>query len=76
MITRNLETSVSVGLDPGLVFADGVAEKHFVDSVPLGELCHDYFDVAKGRRKKKRVKNGQADRLGRPPPSPEAVRKM
>ena len=45
MITRNLETSVSVGLDPGLVFADGAVEKHFVDSVPLGELCHDYFAV-------------------------------
>ena len=43
MITRNLETSVSVGLDPGLVFADGAAEKHFVDSVPLGELCHDFL---------------------------------
>ena len=43
MITRNLETSVSVGLDPGLVFADGAVEKHFVDSVPLGELCHDFL---------------------------------
>ena len=41
MITRNLETSVSVGLDPGLVFADGADEKHFVDSVPLGEFGHD-----------------------------------
>ena len=26
--------------------------------------------------KKKREKSGQADRLGQPPPSPEAVRKM
>ena len=26
--------------------------------------------------KKKREKSGQADRLGRPPPSPEAVKKM
>ena len=43
MITRNLETSVSIGLDPGLVFADGVVEKHFVDSVPLGELSHHCF---------------------------------
>ena len=32
--------------------------------------------IDKGRRKKKLVKSGQADRLGCPPPSPEAVRKM
>ena len=32
--------------------------------------------LREGVNKKKLGKSGQADRLGRPPPSPEAVRKM
>ena len=34
---------MSIGLDPGLVFADDVQEKHFVDSVPVGELFSDDY---------------------------------
>ena len=39
ILIRNLETNVSIGLDPGLVFSDNQDGKYFVDSVPIGELC-------------------------------------
>ena len=39
IFARNLETNVSISLDPGLVFAGDVGEEHFVDSVPVGESC-------------------------------------
>ena len=38
ILIRNLETNVSISLDPGLVFADNQDGKYFVDSVPIGEL--------------------------------------
>ena len=39
ILIRNLETNVSISLDPGLEFADNQDGKYFVDSVPIGELC-------------------------------------
>ena len=39
VLIRNVETNISIGLDPGLVFADDQDGKYFVDSVHIGKLC-------------------------------------
>ena len=45
-------------------------------NIDIDKAILENINIDKGRRQKKILKSGQADRLGRPPPSPEAVRKM